>query len=265
MAKSSSEHSGHRQRMKEKYLKYGLEIFEQHEILEIALFYAVPMKNTNPIAHKLIDKFGSYSAVFDAPITALREAGLTENAAVFLKLIPDLMRVYEDDKFSNSNKILNDANIPIKLKNKLTGKKREAVCLLLMDARYQELYCGIISNGSVANADVNIPKICELALTYSARYVVIAHNHPSGICIPSSADLLVTAKLNEALKCIKVALLDHYVVYDDDFVSLRDSNMLYKNEEEYRNTMQRNTQKKEIAGENNDNSEGNGCVADINE
>lgn len=235
MAKTS-EHSGHRKRMKKRYLEHGLETFENHEILELALYYAIPMKDTNPISHKLMDKFGSLSAVFDAPIDLLIDEGLTENTAVFLKLIPDLLSIYMDDKFNNTDKIINSVNLPQKFINKFLGKNYEMVYLLLMDSKYKELYCGVVSKGSITNADVNIPRICELSLRYSARYAIIAHNHPSGICLPSNADLRVTTKLYQALSYINVELVDHYIVAEDDCISLSDSKVFFRTEDEYRNS-----------------------------
>lgn len=232
----SSEHSGHRKRMKKRYLEYGLDTFEKHEILELALYYAIPMKDTNPIAHKLMEQFGSLSAVFDAPIGVLMECGITENTAIFLKMIPDLLSVYMDDKFNNTEKVINEDNLPQKFINKFLGKSYEMVYLLLMDSKYKELYCGIVSKGSITNADVNIPKICELSLRYSARYAIIAHNHPSGICLPSNADLKVTTKLYQALKYINVELIDHYIVADDDCISLSESRAFFRTEEEYKNS-----------------------------
>ena len=91
-------HSGHRERMKQKFLNHGLDIFETHEALELMLFYAVPYKDTNPLAHKLLREFGSLSAVFDAPYDRLKEAGLTDNQATYIKLIPQLARLYISDK-----------------------------------------------------------------------------------------------------------------------------------------------------------------------
>lgn len=232
MAKTS-EHSGHRQRMKKRYLEQGLETFEPHEMLELALYYAIPMKDTNPIAHRLLNKFGSLSAVFDAPIELLKEEGLSDNTAVFLKLIPDLLSVYMDDKFNNTDRIVSAETLPDKFINKFLGKDYEMVYLLLTDSKFKEIYCGIVSKGSVTNASINIPKICSLAVRYSARYAIIAHNHPSGICLPSNADIRVTTKLYQALKCINVELVDHFIVAENDCISLKESRVFFRTEEEF--------------------------------
>lgn len=233
----SHDHDGHRQRMRKKYLTHGLDIFEDHEILEIMLYYAVPRKDTNPIAHKLLNRFGSLSAVFDAPVDLLCEAGLSENAAVLVKLIPDLLSVYMCDKYNPNKKTLSDQDIPKMLINKFLGKDSEMVCLILMDSKFKELYFGIISKGSITNADLNIPMICNLALRYHARYVIVAHNHPSGVCLPSKADLKVTTKLYIALSHLNIKLLDHYIVADDDCISLSQSNVFYKSEKELQNNL----------------------------
>lgn len=89
-----ADHSGHRARMKKKLLEQGMDVFEQHEVLEILLYYAVPQRNTNDMAKNLIDKFGSISAVFDASMEALRSAGLSEHQALLLKMMPDITRLY---------------------------------------------------------------------------------------------------------------------------------------------------------------------------
>ena len=109
--KKKNVHEGHRERMRNKYVNKGIEVFEQHEILEMLLFYAIPRKNTNDIAHRLLEACGSLSAVFDAPIDILMQQGLSYNAAVLLHMIPDLSRAYQSDKFDNEEKIITDENI----------------------------------------------------------------------------------------------------------------------------------------------------------
>lgn len=231
-----AEHTGHRERLKEKFLEFGFEPFEKHEILELALFYAIPRRDTNPLAHRLINRFGSLSAVFDAPIEMLEKEGLSRNAAVFIKIIPSLLSEYMDDKFNNNDKVVNESLLPKKFINKFLGKNYEQVVLLLMDAKFKEIYFGVVSKGSMTNADVNIPKVCEIAVRYSARYAIIAHNHPSGICLPSNADLKVTTRLYQALKCLNIELLDHYIVADDDCISLNESDAFFRTEDEFQNS-----------------------------
>lgn len=217
-------HSGHRQRMKEKFLQNGLDVFEVHEALELLLYYAVPRKDTNPISHKLIDSFGSLAAIFDAPIDALKECGLSENAAILLKLVPNMCRLYIEDKNDNSRSI-NPGTVGDRLVHKFIGRDYEAVVLLLMDAKYKEVFCGIISKGSVNSCELYIRKIIQNATIYNASFAILAHNHPSGLALPSLDDIESTKSVSSALSLIGVKLLDHIVVADDDYISMLQSGL----------------------------------------
>ena len=213
-------HEGHRQRMRDKYLEHGIESFKVHEALELFLFYGVPYKNTNPLAHKLLEDFGSLSAVFDAPPSLLREYGLSDYLITHIKLMPDMARLYMIDKADNPSKAVNIGNLCRYFQPLFFGKTEEAMRLLLLDKKCKEIYSGIISKGSVNSTDVSIRKICELALYYNARYAAIAHNHPSGLAQPSPNDIECTNRVFVALQLISVRLLDHIIVADDDSVSM---------------------------------------------
>lgn len=219
-------HQGHRERVRNKFLQNGLDNFEKHEILEFLLFYCVPMKNTSVLAHKLIDSFGSLSAVFDAPFDALVDFGLTQTQATFLKLVPDISRVYIDDKHNSTDKVVDYKTLGDRILHKFIGRETEQVLLMLLDAKGKEVFCGIISKGSINNTDIPVRKIVDFALRYNAKSAVIAHNHPSGIALPSVDDLQATSNVNSALKLIGVRLLDHYIVADNDCVSLAQSNVM---------------------------------------
>ena len=146
---ANNEHSGHRKRMRKKFIENGIDIFEPHEILEMLLFYAVPMRNTSILAHQLIDHFGSFSSVLDAPLDALISFGLTEAQAAYLKLMPETARLYLDDKHNNPNKIVTDENINEYMINKFIGRIDDNVVLLLLDAKNKELFCSVINKGSI--------------------------------------------------------------------------------------------------------------------
>lgn len=219
-------HSGHRDRLRKKFLDNSFDGLEMHEILELMLYYGIPRKDTNPIAHKLIDSFGSISAVFDAPVDKLKEQGISENCAIYLKLIPQICRLYMDDKHNNTDKIIDVENAGEKLKHKFVGRDYEAVVLLLLDSKHKEVFCGVVSKGSVSACEVYVRKIIELAVMYNAKFAVLAHNHPSGLALPSNDDIYTTGKVFQALKLIQVALIDHVIVADDDYVSLRESGFM---------------------------------------
>ena len=223
---SDNLHSGHRDRLRKKFLDNGFDGMEPHEALELMLFYAIPRKDTNPIAHKLLIDFGSLSAVLDAPIDKLKESGLSENCAIYLNMLPHICRMYMDDRHNNKEKIIDIDNVGEKVKHKFLGRNYEAVVLLLLDTKLKEVYCGVINKGSVSASEIYIRKVIELAVAYNARYAVLAHNHPSGLALPSNDDIATTQRVYNALKLINVSLVDHIIVADDDYVSLRDAGFM---------------------------------------
>ena len=222
-----ADHSGHRSRMREKYLKSGIDIFAPHEILELMLYYAIPYKNTNDIAKALIDRFGSLTCVFDAPIDSLTDAGLTENQAILLKLIPDVTRVYYREKYTSNDGPLDFDSLPAYIASKYIGREtQERVLLLLADGKGKEVYCGFISEGNFEETRLSIRKIVRIALNYGAATAFLAHNHPSGVALPSSLDVRTTAEISEALALVGVRLLDHFIVADNECISLAQSGLL---------------------------------------
>lgn len=216
-------HEGHRERIRRKFISYGLDNFEDHEILEIMLFYAIPRRDTNEIAHRLINTFGSIPAIFDAPLNLLKEVeGVGESAAVFIKLMPEITRVYSERKFSAPNCSLEVKNLSDKLSLKFIGRTIEAVAVMLFDAKGKIIYDGIVNKGSVNAVEMYSRKIIELVVLYNACSLILAHNHPSGVAVPSQADIDSTRSLSRVLRNMRVTLLDHIIVADDDYISMRD-------------------------------------------
>jgi DNA repair protein RadC len=219
-------HANHRIRMKRRFLDEGsLDGFEMHEKLEMLLYYAYPRQDTNGIAHKLLDHFGSFSALCDAPVHNLMEYGLTENVAVLLKMIPEFSRIYINDKHYNTDKVIDLEHLGEYFVPKFIGKDTEEVYLLLMDSKCKELFCGIVSKGSFTSSDVPVKRIVELTMKYNAYTAVLAHNHPSGSAIPSRADLKITKKLISTLQLVDSQLIDHIIVADNDYISLAQSEL----------------------------------------
>ncbi len=219
-------HTGHRERLKKKFLKYGLDGFEPHEALELLLFWAIPRKDTNELAHKLINKFGSITAVFDAPIKILKEIeGIGENSAIFLKLMPEIARIYQEDKHMINKKVPSLEDCYNKLVSEFTGRTEETVAIMLFDSKGKIVYDGIINKGSVNAVEIYSRKIIELLSAYSATSIIIAHNHPSGIALPSREDIKSTDKLKIIFDNMNVSFIDHIIVADGDFVSMRQDKM----------------------------------------
>ncbi len=228
-----ADHSGHRKRMRRKFIDYGADAFEQHEILEMLLYYVYPRKDTNPIAHNLIDHFGSLANVFDAPFNALLDAGLSENTAVFIKLMPELFSRYAYDRFCTVKQKQNFEGIREFLITKFLTKSSEEVYLVLLSAKKIILFSGFIDHGGNSSAEINISKICDYALRYKAKYAVIAHNHPSGVLVPSQNDIKSTAKLYESLNLLEIELLNHYIVAENSALGMKEIGALFKSVSEY--------------------------------
>lgn len=224
MASSTGkEHAGHRQRLRKKFIENGFDVFEPHEALEMYLFYAIPRKDTNPLAHRLLDKYQTISGVCDAPVDELRnEFGLSESAAVFLKMLPEMSRLYNESKMSYDN-VIEPERVGEMFMTKFIGRTSEAVALMLGDAKGKMIYFNIIAKGSINSTDMPIRKIVDLALRHNAKIAFIAHNHPSGSAFPSASDLETTKSLYETLSTIGIELIDHYIITNEDYVSLRDS------------------------------------------
>lgn len=222
-----ADHSGHRGRLREKYLNHGIEALAPHEVLELMLYYAIPYRNTNDIAKNLIDSYGSLSNVLDAPVDMLVRSGLTSNQAVFLKLIPDITRVYMTDKYDNPDKVIDIDRLAELMIDKFIGREHdEQVMMMLLDSKGKEVFCGVIARGEFNNANIQVRNVIKLAVNYNAAAVVFAHNHPSGNAMPSSEDYRTTLELKRALGMVGVYLLDHYVVADHDCVSMAQTGLL---------------------------------------
>lgn len=216
-------HDGHRSRIRKRFMLNGFDGFEDHEILELALFYAIPRKNTNVIAHELLNRFGTVDAVFDAPINMLKEIeGVGESAAIFIKMISGLARIYMERKFKNDEKAPEISDINDRITLKFIGRSEELVVVVLFDAKGKVIYEGVVNKGTVNAVDIYARKIIELIVLYNASSVILAHNHPSGFAVPSVEDIESTAKLNKILQSMHVSLLDHIIVADGDYVSLRE-------------------------------------------
>lgn len=217
-------HAGHRKRIRDKYILDGIDKFCEHEILEFALYYAIPRKNTNEIAHDLINKFGSFAAVLDAPFSMLKDVkGMGETSAIFIKLLPDLARTYMNSKMSVEGKLMSRKEACDKLSLHFIGRKEEVAALMLFDSKDKMIYNGVINKGTINAVDLYSRKIIELVLTYNAGSGIIAHNHPSGLALPSREDLDATEKIRSIFNSLGVRFLDHIIVADGDYISLASS------------------------------------------
>jgi DNA repair protein RadC len=215
-------HDGHRQRIKARFAEQGMDAFTDYQALELMLFYCIPRQDTNELAHQLIERFGSFSQVLDASIEELCSVkGVGYNAAVFLKMFPSVARYYENDKIKfRGEPLLTTEACGARLGPNFQGRCNETVFLLCIDAKGKELCCRLVGEGGINSAGVPIRRIVEISLAAKATTVVLAHNHPSGIALPSAEDVSTTQRVATALEAVDVILADHLVFADGDYTSM---------------------------------------------
>ena len=219
-------HDGHREKMRRRFQETGLEGFADHEALELLLYYAIPRRDTNELAHRLLTRYGSLSALLQAPIEDLRRVeGVGESAAVLLKLVPAF--VYKAQRSAGQETVLNSTEKAGRyLLSCFAGERNEVIYQLCLDRKGKLLARKRLSEGGSAAAELNIRRLVENALLSSASAVILSHNHPSGIALPSREDYATTQQAQDALRTLGVELLDHIIVAEDDYVSLADSGIL---------------------------------------
>ena len=213
-------HDGHRQRKKEQFLQRGLEGFADHEVLELLLYYAIPRRDTNEIAHRLLEQFGTLRGVFAATGEELQQVdGVGEGVALFLTLLPAVGRrallTEEKDVILNSVEAVGAYFIRL-----LDGERREVLYQVCLDAKGKMLSYSRLASGTVSVAPVSVRDVVENALRCDASRVILGHNHPSGVALPSEEDRQITLQIQQALATMSISLVDHIIVADGDFVSM---------------------------------------------
>ncbi|MBO4554278.1 MAG: DNA repair protein RadC [Clostridia bacterium] len=229
MATKDVKHDGHRDRMRERILTSGISSLQSHEILEYLLYAFIPRKNTNDIAHALIEKFGSLSGVLNADAKALLEVdGMTKNAAIFLATLPEISRAYLKEINTNKMSLSGRGVVREFLGSKLYGLPYEQVVAVALDSKDGFIALEKIAKGDGSSVKIEVREIVDFALKHNAVNIVLAHNHPSGQTSPSQADVDLTAEVAYTLGTIGVNLEDHLIFCGSKFYSFADSGRLSK-------------------------------------
>lgn len=229
-------HEGHRARMRERFAKNGFEGFSDHEVLEVVLFGAIARGNTNPLGHRLIEKFGSFADVCDASIEELMTVeGIGRTSALQIKMIPELCRVYlkSHENKSENQDLSSSERLMAYLRPHFISKTKETLLLLTLDNKSQPIECTTISEGSVNSAGVDMRKITETVIRTNASAAILAHNHPNGHAIPSNNDIAVTKHVRTYLADIGVPLVDHLIYTERDCISFRESGYSFIDKKEH--------------------------------
>ena len=222
-----SVHEGHRERMRRQMKTSGMDSLSDVQVLEVALYYAIARRDTNEIAHALLRRFGSLSGVLEAPRAELLKIdGVGESAADLLLLFIQMERRHLMDRAGRQTILDTTYKCAQYLMPRFIGEQEEVVYLLCLDAKCKALDCSLIHRGAVNMTAISVRKIVKAALDHNATSVVVAHNHPSGLALPSREDRATTLALKAALDAVDVVLVDHVIVADGDFVSLADDGLL---------------------------------------
>lgn len=218
-------HAGHRERMKRKYLAHGTDAFAPHELAELLLFYAVPQKDVNPVAHRLIETFHSLGGIFSATREQLSEVeGVTPGAAAYLSLLGDVYRLCEKEQSPPAAVLRDTLSLRDYLWRYVKAEKGETVWAVTLNVLSEAIAVHKISSGSATVSAVDIRRIVAAAVADSAAQIVLAHNHPSGVALPSREDLVSTAALARALTPLDMRLRDHLIFTPSgECLSFRDS------------------------------------------
>ncbi len=215
--------------MRERIRKSGLSSLEEHEILEYLLYAFVPRKDTNEIAHALIDKFGSLAGVLNADEKRLCDVcGMTENASLFLSCLPDVFRAYLDDMDKRKPSLKGRGTARAFMGNRLYGVREEQVLVAGLDAHDNLLDCQKLASGSGDAVELSVRAVVDFALKCRASSVLVAHNHPSGNPAPSSRDVEMTQELYMTLSSVGVTLQDHLIFCASEYYSFDEQGMLDK-------------------------------------
>lgn len=216
-------HNGHRQRVWKELTKTNInENIPPHKVLELILFFTIPRKDTNELAHLLIDTFGTFGGVMDATIEQLKTVpGITEYTASHIKLILEFAKYYESSKMNDNPIIFNQKTCEDFLLKKFMGARVETTYLLCLDNLNRFISCQKLSEGDEISVGISVRQIVEICTREGATKTVLAHNHPRGSALPSQEDITLTYRIRTALSCIDIDLIDHIIYTCDDHISMR--------------------------------------------
>ena len=213
-------HTGHRKRLRSRFLKSGVEGLHDYEQVELLLTYAVPVKDVKPAAKNLIKKFKNISGILDASYEELcKVKGIGESSAVLIKYIRSLLAVYSEEQMYLSDVLSSPEKVYEFSKLKIGSNKNESLMVIFLNTKNMVIDYRVISEGSIDSVAVYPRKIIELALKYNASGIILVHNHPSGDPSPSVSDNELTEELKKISETMDLRLLDHIIVSKKSYYS----------------------------------------------
>lgn len=215
-------HSGHRQRVKKRFITNGLSGFSDHEALELLLYYSIPQKDTNELAHVLINEFGSLDGVLSASVDALTSVkGVGESTAVLIKLVSSIYLMSLEIRTDRAKVLLDSSEksseyfLPL-----LAGYQNEVLMAVFLDNNLSVKKSAVLAHGDLSRLEINFGKIITTAVNCNSNRIIIAHNHPSGVAAPSAADVEAVRQMSVKLKSVGIRLCDSIIVAGTECFSM---------------------------------------------
>ena len=218
---------GHRERLRERFLRAGAKGLQDYELLELLLSYAIPRKDVKPQAKELLRRFGSLAAVLDAPLEEVQEVkGIGPRAATLLRLAKEMGEVYLGERMRGVDVLSSPSRVVDFCLFRLKGEGEEKFMVIYLNVKNEVMDYEVIQEGTVDRSVVYPRRVAEKALRRRAASVIVVHNHPSGHPDPSPEDRRITRELVEALRPLEIRLLDHIIVGKRGYFSFRERGIL---------------------------------------
>lgn len=226
MAEEQKAHEGHRGRMRKRVEEQGFDSLESHEALEYVLYLTNPRKNTNPMAHDLIERFGDFAGVLEATEEDLMTVdGVGPATARMLHLLPEISRYYTRCRATKTSLKTTEQLVEY-LRRLFAGADQERALLLALDSRSRVRANLWLKDGTGNQVSFAIKDVVAAALKGGTDSVVLCHNHPNGVALPSMEDMEATGSIARALGLVNIHLLDHFILTDTEYFSMRDAGRL---------------------------------------
>lgn len=227
MTKPLENTNGHRGRVKDKFARLGnFDTFNSYEVLELLLFYAIPRKDTKPIAKNLINVFGSLNGVLEADIaTLVKQPGIGLSSAILLRSFSQVGAYISAETAEVIRGSGDLGRYAVQLTEKSTTEEFFAIAL---SPKNEILNHRKIASGNFSEVSADVREVIRFAIEINSDRIALVHNHTNGILVPSSEDIFATAKIQSVLSTLKIMLVDHFITHGDKYVSFADSNILKK-------------------------------------
>jgi len=229
IAKKENPHEGHRKRMRERYNATGFNGFQDHEVLEMLLYYCYPNGDTNETAHRMLNEFHTIHHLFESDVDVLmKKLNCSERIAVFLNMMPKITKVYLESKWKYQSPVLTRKQALAYVRPLFIGLKEEYFFVMTLNTAHKVINITCISKGSVNEVAPHFSHILDEVVMNKASSIILVHNHPAGTITPSISDIKATRAIVEKLNAIKIDVIDHLIIADNKYYSFAEHDKYVK-------------------------------------